>query len=254
MGLDPDEAIANIDFLWRDGTLIDSPEFLAKWTALASQYAVIGCDIVSDLWAGDENKNAEVIALLRGLRSITNAGPSIVLVHHWAKDSDSTSGRDEGQRSRGAVAWKTNTDAGIYLTRKKGAGRTTVTCTSSDDVPASSFTFNWPAQLVDGSEGIDLDWKADESGLTSMQLVQRQAEALIRSERGLSANQIIERIHANKTTLSIALKGLEGSGLVEVRATPYLDTAGRSRVRPGYFITDGLSVLGPVKPERTGEI
>jgi len=55
-GLDPDQVLNGIDFIWRKGVRFDDKAFTSWLVAHAADYTLIIVDVLVEAWNGDENK------------------------------------------------------------------------------------------------------------------------------------------------------------------------------------------------------
>lgn len=81
-------------------------------------------DPLRDIHSGEEDKSDSMRNVMRRLRLLVELlGCTVLVVHHTAKASESTSKRRPGQRLRGSGAIHGSTDNGLYLGDLTGDGR-----------------------------------------------------------------------------------------------------------------------------------
>ena len=140
-----DQVLENLDVLWRNGGMLDDPNFIGDLAALASTYSLVVIDPVAKAWTGDENSNTDVNALMRGIEHVTATGTTVLLVHHTSKGADG--GRGAGQRMRGASAFHGALDSALHLTRERN-GVTQISFESKESMAAPDVSFPLPTEPV----------------------------------------------------------------------------------------------------------
>jgi AAA domain len=225
--MDPDEVAKHIDFIWRKGVRLDDPAFIRWLTAKAKRYVLIVVDVLVDAWDGEENKTEQAARLLRGLRPVTDARATLLLLHHLSKQME---GQSLWQRVRGSTAFRGAYDSGIGLERPEGSQRTKVSFEHRDDAPLKPFSFTWPEELVDGTKPVDLDWREqEEPKLDAFQLAQKKARETAAEHPGLTQEELALKIGGTAELNRKAIKALVDGGLLEVREARKPDRDGKVR-------------------------
>jgi AAA domain len=236
-GLHPWEDNCNLRFIWREPlAMLDDPEFLETLAEAAPSYKLIVVDVLADAWTGDENSNKEARQLLAGIRPLTKGGPTIMLVHHFAKSSKDTEGRRLGQRIRGAGSFHATADSSLFLTADKDAVRTTVTLESREDAPVPPFTFTWPRdRKVDGTFPVDLDWRADDGASVAATSMVKEVVALIREQPGQTRTEIAGKTGSRKKEATSAINFALEHDYIHERQIPGTNSRGQIRNHNGLF-------------------
>lgn len=232
--LDPGEVLQGIDFIWRRGVKLDDDDFTAWLATKSAEYVLIVVDVLVDAWDGDENKAAEASRMLRSVRPVTDAGATVLLLHHLAKDMGENGGRSIWQRLRGSSAFRGAYDSGIALERTV-QGRTKVSFEHRDDAPLTPFTFSWPADLVTGKEPSALDWKAADDDLEALQRAQATALQKVDEQPGISKRDLRGRLGVKTETASAAIEALLRSRQLEEREITYVRSNGRPGLKKGVW-------------------
>jgi hypothetical protein len=241
MGLEPEDAVAGIDFIWRRGFSLGDEAALEALAQLAAEYRLVVIDVLAGTWDGREDSNEDAGRLMRSLAPITAQGCTVAIVHHFGKLNDATAMRRPGQRLRGASAFHGAVDSGIYLERGKNDTRTTVTIELKDGAPVDPFSFSWPSDEVDGTEPCHLDWQAgDRQQLDAVEAVPILMQT-VRDHPGESRNGIAKFAAVRKGTATAALAMLVASGQLVERRTEYTDAAGRTRRRQGLYVPEAVA-------------
>jgi hypothetical protein len=231
---------------------LDDDAFVSWLSEHAAGYVLIVVDVLRNVWTGNEDNASEVSRLLASLRPISDAGPTLALLHHMGKVNEVTASRRQGQRMRGSSAFHGAADSLIYLDRPNGAVRTTATMESRDDSPAAPFTFTWPRQWVDGSEPVDLDYQPVEDALSIKQELEAKALDIIQKHPGLTPRQVRQVMKGNTQAATAAIDALEVAGLVEGRPITFQTRDGKTRRGFGMFVTNSSERFqNHSEPDRT---
>lgn len=115
------------------------------------------------------------------------------------------------------------------------AKRTKVSFQHRDDVPLESFSFTWPGELVTGEKAVNLDWQQEEADLAAQHALEPRVLELTRAEPGLSMNQVVTRLGANRPHTLAAIKALLGTGALRKEEGTYTRKDGRLGTREGLY-------------------
>lgn len=235
--LDVDHVLAEVDFIWRRGVQLDDETFVGELVRRAWRYRLIIVDVLVEAWRGNENHSAEVSKLMRRLRPATDAGATVLLLHHLAKQQ-ADDHRSIWQRIRGSTAFFGAFDSGIGLERPQGALRTRVSFQHRDDAPAAAFSFAWPAEFVTGEEAVSLDWRADGAAeLAALQAAELDVLAQVRNHEGLAMREVAGAIKGRrKAENETAVKALLAAGQLVQREVEGRRSDGRLYRRQGLFV------------------
>lgn len=233
-GVSIDDVLDRCDFLWRTGIQLDDQQSIDRLAAIAGDYALIIVDVLRDAWSGDENKSTDVGRLLHNLHALTDRGPTVLVLHHLSKPQDGASKRP-GVRIRGSSALYGALDSGVYL-EPLPESRVKVTLESRDERPAAGFTFALPAESIDGSQSVTLDWHAAAASDAPDAQLEGMVKNLVKTSPGCSRTSITGRIsRAKSSTLEAIRRLLEIGELVE-REGSVTRSDGRKVTQPGLFL------------------
>ena len=199
MGLDLDQALENIDIIWRRGIQLTDSKILE---ALAARtYALIIVDVARDTWSGDENKADDVGKLLRGLRPLIDGGATVLLSLHMSKPTEQSNGRRLGNRIRGSSAFYGAADSMIFLERLAAGNDVKVTFESRDDAPAEPMVMTLPVTRVDGTAPVELNYRPAEGTKTNADRIDVAVVAAVTQTPGMSKNALSRCIEGRKTDI-----------------------------------------------------
>lgn len=235
-GLDPAEAMYGVDFVWRRGLMLDVEDHLRWLRDKAILYALIIDDTLRDSHGGEENSNDVGGRLARELRTIANEGPTFIFAQHFSKAGPDSPNLPFLERFRGNSALIGALDGALMLERNRGATRTTATVYCRDDLAEDPFTFAWPAERVDGSTPITLDWAPGEESVSSAHELVAEVLRIVEGAPGCARRRVREelpnRYDLVEGAIDIALK----QNRLELADTAYQDRAGRHRTRRGLYL------------------
>jgi hypothetical protein len=244
-GLEPERALHGLDFVWRRGLLLDDQACLNWLRGMAFGYAAIIVDTLRDAWSGEENSNDAGGKLARALRTITNEGPSLLLAQHARKSSTENADQPLLERFRGNSALVGAFDGAIILERGKNASRTTASVYLRDDVAADGFSFAWPAERIDGTSPVTLDWQlGDQVVSAAVDLVPTILQA-IESQPGMTRRALRDKLKGNTGVFQAAVDLLLKQDRISLRPVSRTDRRGRSRLDDGLFLASSTAVTEP---------
>lgn len=168
-------------------------------------------DPLRDIHSGEEDKSDSMRDVMRRLRLLGELlGCTVLVVHHTAKQSESTAKRRPGQRLRGSGAIHGSIDAGIYLSDAPGGDGSTVFVNNvvtevkgaraagvfglelriEDDSQGEALAASWVVVDVEKAQanGSDLDAKDDQ------RVFERVRDLEIKGEQPLSRNGLRDAV------------------------------------------------------------
>ncbi len=215
--VDLDDVLASLSVIWRKPVALDDPAFAQELEKVAPAYQGVVLDVFRDLHDGNENDSEAMGKVVRTLRAVANAGPTVVLVHHLGKVGEGTS-RSRAHRVRGSTVLHGAFDATFFLERVKDSPRVEVHCDAREAMPLPPFSIALPADVhLDGSQPVDLDPKPLQEGAgDNLSELEVQVTAIVRSKPGCSRTYAADHVTGRRSDRFAAIvAALSASQIIE---------------------------------------
>jgi RecA-family ATPase len=110
-----------INFLIKEGVKLDKPEIIEKISGLITSNSIklIIIDPLSQVYDGDENSAQSMAKVIGQIKTLTNLGVAVLLLHHHRKENINNFNSNVGSKLRGSSALFAAIDSHLAITKEE---------------------------------------------------------------------------------------------------------------------------------------